>query len=187
MHYQNVLLAKDLSFIKFLDSIVCQLHKSFVMNLAEVKMNIYVDADACPRTIREILIRAAIRVNLPIIFVANQSINLQQAKNVSMLIVPQGPDIADDKIAELVTDGDLVISEDIPLADRVIEKGGTVISTRGSLYTKENIKQRLATRDLLNDLRSAGIETGGVPMFSPKDARTFANQLDRFLAKACIF
>ncbi len=146
-------------------------------------MKIYVDADACPVAIKDILIRAAIRLKLPIIFIANQPVNLPESKYISMIIVDAGPDIADDKIVELVTDSDLVISEDIPLADRVIEKNAFVISTRGELYTKENIKQRLATRDLLNELRNAGIQTGGPGQFSQKEIRMFANQLDRFLTK----
>ncbi len=148
-------------------------------------MKIYVDADACPTVIKDILVRAAIRVRLPIIFIANQVVKLLESEYISMIIVDAGPDIADDKIVELVTDGDLVISEDIPLADRVIAKEAFVISTRGELYTKDNIKHRLAIRDLLNDLRSAGIETGGPAQLNQKDIRMFANQLDRFLTKHC--
>ncbi len=148
-------------------------------------MKIYVDADACPTAVKDILVRAAIRTQLKIIFVANQPVKLPQSENIAMLIVEAGPDIADDKIVELAKAGDLVVSEDIPLADRVIAKGTFVITTRGGLFTKENIKQRLATRDLLNDLRSAGVETGGPAQFSQKDIRNFANQFDRFLTKYC--
>ncbi|MFC1669914.1 YaiI/YqxD family protein [Spirochaetota bacterium] len=146
-------------------------------------MKIYVDADACPSAIKDILVRASARLNLPIIFIANEPVKLPASEHIKSIIVNAGPDIADDKIVELVADGDLVISEDIPLADRVIYKEAFVISTRGELYTKENIKQRLATRDLLNDLRNAGVETGGPAPLSPKDIRLFANQLDRFLTK----
>ncbi len=148
-------------------------------------MKIYVDADACPTVIKDILIRAAIRVNVDIIFIANQPVKLPVSQLVAMLVVDAGPDIADDKIVELAAKGDLVISEDIPLADRVIAKEAFVISTRGELLNKENIKQRLATRDLLNDLRNAGVETGGPSQFTQKDTRNFANQLDRFLSRNC--
>jgi uncharacterized protein len=146
-------------------------------------MKIYVDADACPGKVKDILIRVGIRLQLQIIFIANQPVKLPVLENISMIVVEAGPDIADDKIVELVIAGDLVISEDIPLADSVIEKDAFVISTRGEFYTKDNIKQRLATRDLLNDLRSAGVDTGGPSQLSQKDIRTFANQLDRFLSK----
>lgn len=146
-------------------------------------MKIYVDADACPTAIKDILLRAAFRLKLKIIFIANQPVKIPDSEYASLLIVDAGPDIADDKIVELVTSGDLVISEDIPLADRVIEKKAFIISTRGELYTKENIKQRLATRDLMNELRSAGVETGGPAQLKQKDIRMFANQLDRFLTK----
>lgn len=146
-------------------------------------MKIYVDADACPTSIKEILIRAALRLNIMAIFVANQHVKLPKSDYISMLIVESGPDIADDKIVELVTNGDLVVSEDIPLADRVIEKGAFVISTRGELYTENNIKQRLATRDLLTELRNAGLETGGPSQFTQKDIRMFANQLDKLLTQ----
>jgi len=148
-------------------------------------MKIYVDADSCPTAIKEILVRASIRVSLPLIFIANQPVKLPGSEYITMIIVNEGPDIADDKIFELVSEGDLVISEDIPLADRVIEKGAFVISMRGELYTKENIKQRLAVRDLLSDLRSAGLETGGPARFKQRDSRMFADQLDRFLTKYC--
>ncbi len=146
-------------------------------------MKIYVDADACPVAVKDILVRAATRMSLHIIFIANQPVKLPGSEFVSMITVEAGPDIADHKIVELVDAGDLVISEDIPLADRVIAQNAFVISTRGELYTKENIKHRLATRDLLNELRNAGIDTGGPSGLTPKDIRMFANQLDRFLNK----
>ncbi len=146
-------------------------------------MKIYVDADACPVVIKDILIRAATRLNFQIIFIANQPIRVPESELISMIVVEAGPDIADNKIVELAEEGDLVVSEDIPLADRVISKGAFIISTRGELYTKENIKQRLATRDLLSELRNVGVETGGPAGFSQKDTRLFANQLDRFLTK----
>ena len=146
-------------------------------------MKIYVDADACPRAIRDILTRAATRREILIYFVANQPIPFEKSKVTSMITVTAGPDIADDRIVELVEAGDLVISEDIPLADRIVTKGGFVISPHGEIFTTENIKSRLATRDLLSELRDMGIDTGGQAQFSQKDTRMFANQLDRFLTK----
>ena len=146
-------------------------------------MKIYVDADACPRSIKNIIIKASDRLNIETFFVANTPIPIPNIKNIEMIVVENGADIADDKIVELTNEGDLVISEDIPLADRVVSKGGFVISTHGDIYTIDNIKSRLATRDLLSELREMGIDTGGQAQFSQKDIRTFANQLDRFLTK----
>ena len=125
-------------------------------------MKIYVDADACPAVIKNILLRAVERISIHMVFVANVNVNTSQSNYVSSIVVPQGPDIADDKIVELVEQGDLVITEDIPLADRVIDKGAVVITQRGNLCTKENIKERLAIRDLLEDLRNSGINTSGL-------------------------
>ena len=146
-------------------------------------MKIYVDADACPAVIKNILLRAVERISIHMVFVANVNVNTFQSNYIFSIVVPQGPDIADDKIVELVEQGDLVITEDIPLADRVIEKGAVVITPRGNLCNKENIKERLAIRDLLEDLRNNGINTSGPSTFSQKDRHTFANQLDRYLTK----
>ncbi|MBN2771757.1 MAG: YaiI/YqxD family protein [Spirochaetes bacterium] len=146
-------------------------------------MTIYVDADACPTAIRDILLRAAERKKISIIFVANSALKLPESVFVSMRVVEKGPDIADDWIAINAAKGDLVISEDIPLADRVIEHGAVVLSTRGVFLDKANIKARLATRDLLSDLRDSGVETGGPPPFDQRTVRNFANGLDRFLQK----
>ena len=146
-------------------------------------MKIYVDADACPAVIKNVLLRAVERISIHMVFVANVNVNTFQSNYVSSIVVPQGPDIADDKIVELVEQGDLVITEDIPLADRVSDKGAVVITQRGNLCTKENIKERLAIRDLLEDLRNNGINTAGPSTFSQKDRHTFANQLDRYLTK----
>jgi uncharacterized protein len=145
-------------------------------------MRIYVDADSCPVVIKEILYRAAERVRVPMVLVANQCLNIPESDYISSVVVPAGPDIADDRIAEMVGANDLVVSADLPLADRVIAKGGFVLNPRGDLYTVENIKDRLAMRDLMDDLRNSGMDTGGPSTFSQKDRRTFAGQLDRFLA-----
>ncbi|MDA3899362.1 MAG: YaiI/YqxD family protein [Spirochaetes bacterium] len=149
-------------------------------------MTIYVDADACPTAIRDILLRAAERKKIPVIFVANSTLKLPHSVFVSMHVVEKGPDIADDWIAFRASEGDLVISEDVPLADRVIEHGAVVLSSRGVFLDKTNIKARLATRDLLSDLRDSGVETGGPPPFDQRTVRAFANGLDRFLQRKCM-
>jgi uncharacterized protein len=146
-------------------------------------MRIFIDADSCPAVIKDILYRAAERVRVPLLLVANQSLNIPESEYISSIEVPAGPDRADDRIVELVEANDLVISADLPLADRVITKGGFVLNPRGDFYTAENIKDRLAMRDLMDVLRNSGMDTGGPSMFSQKDRQSFANQLDRFLVK----
>ena len=146
-------------------------------------MRIYVDADAFPRELKEILYKAAERVHTPLVLVAGKPVKSPPSPYIFSLEVPGGVDAADDRIAELAEAGDLVITADIPLADRVIGKGGFVISPRGELYTNRNIKERLATRDLLSDLRNNGLVSGGPAAFSPKNRQAFADQLDRFLTK----
>jgi uncharacterized protein len=146
-------------------------------------MRIFIDADSCPVVIKEILYRAAERVRVPLVLVANQYLNIPESEYISCIEVPAGPDIADDRIVDMVEENDLVISADLPLADRVIKKGGFVLNPRGDFYTAENIKDRLATRDLLDVLRNSGMATGGPSSFNQKDCRSFANHLDRFLVK----
>jgi uncharacterized protein YaiI (UPF0178 family) len=146
-------------------------------------MRIYVDADAFPNTLREILIRAGARTKVPVIFVANKPLKLERSANCSFLLVPAGPDVADDRVAALVEPGDLVITADIPLADRVIAKGAYAIDPRGDLYTEENIKDRLALRGLLTELRDTGEIMGGPAGFGQRDRQAFANQLDRILIR----
>jgi uncharacterized protein len=146
-------------------------------------MQIFVDADAFPNVIRDILIKASLRLNVPLIFVANKPLRLEKLANLSLILVPEGPDIADDRIAELVQPGDLVITADIPLADRVVAKNAFAMNPRGKLYTEHNIKDRLAMRNLLNELRDNGTITGGPAEFSKKDRQAFANQLDSFLIR----
>lgn len=146
-------------------------------------MQIFVDGDACPVTVKEILFRSAERLSISLVLVANQKIQIPQSDYISGIVVEAGPDIADDRIVELADEGDLVISADIPLADRVIRKGAYVIDPRGEIFSSENIKERLAVRDLMADLRDGGMETGGPRAFSAADRKAFADQLDRFLTK----
>ncbi len=146
-------------------------------------MQIFVDADAFPNGIRDILIRASLRLNVPLIFVANKPLRLEKLANLTLVVVPDGPDIADDRIVESVRPGDLVITADIPLADRVVAKQAFAMNPRGTLYTEHNIKDRLGMRDLLGDLRDSGMITGGPAAFSKKDRQAFANQLDSFLVR----
>lgn len=147
-------------------------------------VKILLDADATPVAVKEILYRAAERKKLPLTVVANSPIRVPQSDFISMVVVREGPDEADHEIVRRAEKGDLVISSNIPLADRVIEKGATVISFRGELLTASNIKERLSMRDFLEGLRNIEIQTGGPAPFSPKDRQKFANQLDTFLTKA---
>ncbi len=146
-------------------------------------MKIFVDADAFPNVLKDILFRAARRVGVPVVLVANKRLWVPQEELFSSVMVPGGPDEADDKIVELLEPGDLVITADIPLADRVVTKNGYAVNPRGELYTESNIKHRLAMRDLMHELREEGAISGGPPSFNKKDVQTFTNQLDRFLTK----
>src|SRR5208337_1722190 len=146
-------------------------------------MRIFVDADAFPNVIKDILIKASLRLNVPLVFVANKPLRLEKHAHISIILVPDGPDVADDHIAELVQPGDLVITADIPLADRVVTKKAFAMNPRGKLYTEHNVKDRLAMRDLLNELRNNGSITGGPAAFNAKDRQAFANQLDSFLIR----
>lgn len=146
-------------------------------------MQIWVDADACPAVIKDILYRAAERANLMLTLVANKPMRVPPSRYIRTILVPGGFDVADNKIAELVQAGDLVITADIPLAADVIQKGGHALNPRGELYTPENIQQRLTMRNFMGDLRNSGIMTGGPSAFSQSDRLAFANQLDRYLTK----
>lgn len=147
-------------------------------------MRIFVDADACPRAIKEILYRAVARVKVPLVMVSGLEWRAPDLPDVSGINVPGGIDAADDKIVEQAVAGDLVVTADIPLADRVVAKGAVALDPRGYFYTPETVKQRLAVRNLLEHLRDQGKITGGPAAFSRKDRMAFANQLDRFLARA---
>lgn len=147
-------------------------------------MKIWVDADACPKVIRETIVRAAERTGVECTFVANHVVPIPQRYNIRSLQVPSGFDVADNEIVKRVEVGDLVITSDIPLADEVITKGGLALNSRGELYTKETIKARLNIRDFMDTMRSSGIQTGGPSALSQTERREFANHLDRILAKA---
>jgi uncharacterized protein len=146
-------------------------------------MRIFMDADACPRVIKDILFRAVARVSVPLIMVSNLKLAVPPQAGVSVVDVPGGFDEADDKIVELVAPGDLVVTADIPLADRVVAKGAVALDPRGDFYTPETIKDRLAVRNLLDQLRGQGANLGGPPPFNLQDRQAFANQLDKFLAQ----
>ena len=147
-------------------------------------MDIWVDADACPVVIKEILFRAAERTEVPVTLVANQPMRVPGSRFITALQVSSGFDVADDEIVKRTAAGDLVITSDIPLAAEVIDKGATALSPRGELYTRENIKGRLNMRDFLDTMRSSGMDTGGPPALSQTDRQQFANHLDRILTCA---
>ncbi len=147
-------------------------------------MKIWVDADACPVVVKEILYRAADRTGIELTLVANQPLSTPSSSNINTLQVQQGFDVADDEIVKRSEPGDLVITGDIPLAAEIIEKGGHALSPRGEMHTKENIGARLNMRDFLDTMRSSGVEmSGGPAAFSQRDKQEFANNLDRFLTK----
>ncbi len=147
-------------------------------------MKIWIDADACPVAIREIICRAAMRTKVEACFVSNHPLPLPKSPLIKKLQVSSGFDVADNEIAKRVESGELVITSDIPLAAEVIEKQGQALSPRGELYTTENIRGRLNIRDFMDTLRSSGIETGGAPALSQADRQAFANHLDRILTQS---
>ena len=146
-------------------------------------MKIWVDADACPVVIKDILFRAAERTKTEVTLVANHFLKTPPSQFINFIQVSSGFDVADDEIVKRLEDNDLVITADIPLAAEVVEKGCTALNPRGELYTTQNIKQRLNMRDFMDTLRSSGIETGGAPPISQTDRQTFANNLDKWLLK----
>ncbi len=146
-------------------------------------MQVLVDADACPVVIKEMLYRAARRAEVRVTLVANQYLRTPPSAFIASIQVPAGFDAADARIVELVASGDLVITADIPLAAAVLEKGAHALDPRGNWFTHENIQERLTVRDVMDQLRSAGIDTGGPAPFSTRDSKAFAGQLDRFLAR----
>lgn len=148
------------------------------------EMKIWVDADACPNSIKEIILRAAVRTETETIFVANKLLRLPLCHYISFLGVEQGADIADDKIAEECSNGDLIITADIPLAVRVVEKGALGLDPRGTVYDNNNIRQISSMRDFMQGLRNDGVETGGPKSFHQRDIQKFANNLDKILARS---
>ena len=143
---------------------------------------IWVDADACPRVIKDILFRAADRAEIPVILVANQAISVPGSRFIRSIQVKSGFDVADDYIVQQCEPGDLVITADIPLAAEIVEKDCLALNPRGEMYTAENVRQRLNMRDFMDTMRSSGLATGGPPPLSQQERQAFANQLDRFLA-----
>lgn len=146
-------------------------------------MKIWIDADACPRPVKELLYRASERRGIMLTLVANKAISFPPSRWIRGIQVAAGADVADQEIVRLLDEGDLVITADIPLAADVIEKGGHALDPRGEFFSKENIRERLSVRNFMDDLRSNGVETGGPAAFSSKDKQAFANQLDRFLTQ----
>ena len=144
-------------------------------------MEIWVDADACPGVIKDILFRAAERTGTQLTLVANQPVRIPPSRYIAFVQVASGFDVADNEIVKRLGAGDLVITGDIPLAAEVIEKGGYALNPRGELYTLDNIRSRLNMRDFMDTLRASGVDTGGPPPLSQADRQVFANHLDRFL------
>lgn len=146
-------------------------------------MKIWVDADACPAMIKDILYRAAERTGVLLTLVANQPLRIPRLNTINFILVESGFDVADNEIIKRLSTGDLVITGDIPLAAEVIEKGGFALNPRGELYSADTIRGRLSIRNFMDNLRSSGIDTGGPPQLSQGDRESFANNLDKLLTK----
>jgi len=146
-------------------------------------MKIWVDADACPVVIKEILFKAAERTGVEVTLVANRPVRIPSLRCINFVQVASGLDVADNEIVKRLEAGDLVITADIPLAANVIDKGGLALNPRGELYAADSIKSRLSVRDFMDTLRASGIDTGGPPVLNKNDRQNFANQLDKILTK----
>ncbi|MDU4839642.1 MAG: YaiI/YqxD family protein [Leclercia adecarboxylata] len=144
-------------------------------------MAIWVDADACPNVIKEILFRAAERVQMPMTLVANQTLRVPPSRFIRTLRVPAGFDVADNEIVRLCSADDLVITADIPLAAEVLEKGAAALNPRGERYSPATIREKLTMRDFMDTLRASGVQTGGPDSLSPRDRQLFAAELDKWL------
>jgi uncharacterized protein YaiI (UPF0178 family) len=147
------------------------------------RMKIWVDADACPKPVKEILYRAAERTRTELVLVANQALAVPPSPQISSRTVAAGLDAADKAIIDWAVAGDLVVTADIPLAAAVVANVVIAINPRGELYTAENVRQQLSMRDFMDSLRGAGVHTGGPPAYDQRDRQAFANQLDRLLAR----
>lgn len=147
-------------------------------------MQIWIDADACPKPVKEIVFRAAVRTATNVILVANQPLSVPPSSLIRAIQVSSGFDVADNYIVANATNGDLLITADIPLAADAVSKGLVVVNPRGEEYTPDNVRQRLNMRDFMETLRSSGINAGGPAPYSPQDRQSFANALDRLLARA---
>jgi uncharacterized protein len=146
-------------------------------------MTIWVDADGCPQPVKAILFRAAERAKALVVLVANRRLRAPESRYIKALAVIGGPDAADDRIVQDMQAGDLIVTADVPLAARVVAKGGIALNPRGTLYTEENVSERLAVRDFLHELRADGVRTAGPPPLDDRAKQRFANQLDRWLAQ----
>ncbi len=144
---------------------------------------IWVDADACPKPVKEILYRAATRTGTPLTLIANQMLTVPPSPHIRAIQVEKGFDVADNEIVRRVAPGDLVITGDIPLAAEVVAKGGLVLTPRGELYDQNSVQAALTMRNFMDTLRSSGVETGGPAAFSASDRQAFAAELDRFLSR----
>jgi len=153
--------------------------------MADKQMRLYIDGDAFPNLLKPIVLRSIERLKIPTFVISNKRISIGKSPLIEYLIVEQGADEADHRIVEMVEEGDLVITADIPLADRIISKNAHAIDHRGELYSVDNIKQYLAMRNLMEEIRESGEMLGGPKPFGQKDAHQFANQLHRFLTKYC--
>ncbi len=147
------------------------------------ELKIWVDADACPVVIKEVLFKAAVRTGVKLTLVANQTVRIPTSPLIRFVQVASGFDVADNEIVKRLEQGDLIITSDIPLAADAIKKGGFALSPRGEFYDTENIRMRLNMRDFMDTLRGSGIDTGGPPALSQTDRKMFADHLDRFLAR----
>ena len=147
-------------------------------------MHIYIDADACPQEAKRAIFRISDRLKVPVTLVANCYVSTPPSDRINAIQVAAGPDVADERIVELCQAGDLVITADIPLASHVVDKKAFALDSRGKLFTDANVKDRLATRDIMAELRETGIQTGGPAPYSQRDAQNFTNALDRFITKA---
>lgn len=146
-------------------------------------MKIWIDADACPRVVKELVFRASARLNMPVVLVANHPLYTPKSDLITSIVVEQGDDVADSWIIERVSPGEIVITADIPLAAFIVEKEAIGINPRGELYTEANVRERLSVRDFMQELRESGVQTGGPSAYGPKDKQRFANTLDRELTK----
>ncbi|MGB3209340.1 MAG: YaiI/YqxD family protein [Desulforhopalus sp.] len=146
-------------------------------------MKIWVDGDACPVAIKEILFRAAKRTGMQLTLVANRPVSIPPSPCINFILVASGLDVADNEIVRRLGRGDLVITADIPLAANVIENGGSALNPRGEMYSSDSIRSRLSVRNFMDDLRAGGVDTGGPPALNKGDRQKFANQLDTFLAR----
>jgi uncharacterized protein YaiI (UPF0178 family) len=147
------------------------------------KLRIWIDADACPKLVKETIFKTSSRLEIPVTLVANSYLSIPHHPLINFIQVDQGADVADLYIADHVEKTDLVITADIPLAAKIVEKGAMAINPRGELYTEDNVHERLSMRDFMQDLRDGGMDTGGPPPFGAKDKEKFANSLNRILTK----